>query len=81
MAVSKLDLMMAGTADAVLMIEGFCDWLTEEQMLEVRVMSKEMTRRGTSPAASSVAGSAMEVVALSGARDGGFNGQLASTVL
>lgn len=37
MAVSQLDLMMAGTADAVLMIEGFCDWLSEEQMLEVRV--------------------------------------------
>jgi hypothetical protein len=36
MASSKLDLLMAGTADAVLMIEGFCDWLTEEQMIEVR---------------------------------------------
>lgn len=35
MAASQLDLMMAGTADAVLMIEGFCDWLSEEQMLEV----------------------------------------------
>jgi polyribonucleotide nucleotidyltransferase len=28
--------MMAGTAEAVLMIESFCDWLSEEQMLEVR---------------------------------------------
>lgn len=31
---SKLDLMIAGTDDAVLMIEGFCDFLTEEQVLE-----------------------------------------------
>lgn len=37
MASSQLDLMMAGTAEAVLMIEGFCDWLSEEQMLEVRM--------------------------------------------
>lgn len=36
MAASQLDLMMAGTAEAVLMIEGFCDWLSEEQMLEVK---------------------------------------------
>jgi 3' exoribonuclease family, domain 2 len=36
MAASPLDLVMAGTADAVLMIEGFCDWLSEERMLEVR---------------------------------------------
>lgn len=33
---SSLDLVMGGTADAVLMIEGFCDFLTEEQMLQVR---------------------------------------------
>ncbi|MEW5317022.1 MAG: hypothetical protein WDW38_008355 [Sanguina aurantia] len=33
MALSKLDLVMAGTSDAILMIEGFCDFLTEEQML------------------------------------------------
>ena len=31
---SKLDLMIAGSDDAVLMIEGFCDFLTEEQVLE-----------------------------------------------
>lgn len=31
---SKLDLMLAGTEEAVLMIEGFCDFLTEEQVLE-----------------------------------------------
>lgn len=30
---SVLDLVMAGTSDAILMIEGFCDFLTEEQML------------------------------------------------
>lgn len=35
MAASRLDLMMAGTCDAVLMIEGFCDFLTEEEMLQV----------------------------------------------
>ena len=31
---SKLDLMIAGTDDAVLMIEGSCDFLTEAQVLE-----------------------------------------------
>lgn len=31
---SKLDLVLAGTEDAILMIEGFCDFLTETQMLE-----------------------------------------------
>jgi polyribonucleotide nucleotidyltransferase len=31
---SKLDLMIAGTEDAILMIEGRCDFLTEEQLLE-----------------------------------------------
>jgi len=30
---SRLDLILAGTADAILMIEGFCDFLTEEQLL------------------------------------------------
>lgn len=35
MEVSQLDLVMAGTDSAVLMIEGYCDFLTEEQMLEV----------------------------------------------
>eukprot|EP00798_Chlamydomonas_sp_ICE-L_P022601 gene22601-29742_t len=33
MSRSRLDLLMAGTKDAVLMIEGFCDFLTDEQML------------------------------------------------
>lgn len=31
---SKLDLILAGTEDAILMIEGSCDFLTEEQVLE-----------------------------------------------
>jgi len=31
---SKLDLILAGTDDAILMIEGYCDFLTEEQILE-----------------------------------------------
>lgn len=30
---SKLDLMIAGTEDAVLMIEGYCDFLSEEQVI------------------------------------------------
>ncbi len=36
---SKLDLLLAGTEDAVLMIEGFCDFLTEEQALEAISLS------------------------------------------
>ncbi len=31
---SKLDLLLAGTEDAILMIEGYCDFLTEEQVIE-----------------------------------------------
>jgi polyribonucleotide nucleotidyltransferase len=31
---SKLDLILAGTEDAILMIEGFCDFLPEEQVIE-----------------------------------------------
>lgn len=31
---SKLELMIAGTEDAVLMIEGYCDFLTEAEVLE-----------------------------------------------
>lgn len=30
---SVLDLVLAGTSDAILMIEGFCEFMTEEQML------------------------------------------------
>ncbi|MCP5489963.1 MAG: polyribonucleotide nucleotidyltransferase [Chlamydiales bacterium] len=31
---SVLDLMLAGTEDAILMIEGYCDFLTEDQVME-----------------------------------------------
>lgn len=31
---STLDLLLAGTEDAILMIEGYCDFLTEEQVIE-----------------------------------------------
>jgi len=34
MKASRLDLVLAGTEDAILMIEGFCDFLTEEQVIE-----------------------------------------------
>ncbi len=32
--ISKLDLIIAGTEDAVLMIEGYCDFLTEDEVLK-----------------------------------------------
>lgn len=38
---SKLDLMIAGTEDAVLMIEGFCDFLTETQVLDAIALGHE----------------------------------------
>lgn len=34
MKTSRLDLMLAGTEEAILMIEGYCDFLSEEQILE-----------------------------------------------
>ncbi|MCH9624967.1 MAG: Polyribonucleotide nucleotidyltransferase [Chlamydiales bacterium] len=34
MKISTLDLLLAGTEDAILMIEGYCDFLTEEQVIE-----------------------------------------------
>jgi polyribonucleotide nucleotidyltransferase len=34
MKISKLDLLLAGTDDAVLMIEGFCHFLTEDQVMD-----------------------------------------------
>ncbi len=34
MSASDLDLLLAGTEDAILMIEGYCDFLTEAQVLE-----------------------------------------------
>ncbi|MCH9612454.1 MAG: Polyribonucleotide nucleotidyltransferase [Chlamydiia bacterium] len=33
-AASKLDLLLAGTHEAVLMIEGYCDFLTEDQVIQ-----------------------------------------------
>lgn len=40
LSASRLDLVMAGTASAVLMIEGHCDFLTEEQVLEAIVFGQ-----------------------------------------
>lgn len=34
MEISRLDMIVAGAADAVIMIEGFCDFLTEEELLQ-----------------------------------------------
>ncbi|CAL8470982.1 g10524 [Coccomyxa elongata] len=43
---SSLDLMLAGTADALLMIEGYCDFLSEEQMVEaVRVGAEAVAKQ------------------------------------
>lgn len=42
---SKLDLMIAGTEDAVLMIEGFCDFLTEDQVLEAIAKGHESIKK------------------------------------
>ncbi len=41
---SKLDLMLAGTEDAVLMIEGYCDFLTEDQILEAIELGHQSIR-------------------------------------
>lgn len=38
---SKLDLLIAGSDDAVLMIEGYCDFLTEEQVIEAIALGHE----------------------------------------
>lgn len=45
MALSKLDLVVAGTKDAVLMIEGYGDFLTEDQMLEAVALGHETIKR------------------------------------
>lgn len=42
---SKLDLILAGTEDAVLMIEGFCDFLTEEQVMKAIETGQEAIRQ------------------------------------
>ena len=41
MKTSKLDLVVAGSKDSVLMIEGFADQLTEEQMLEAILLAQK----------------------------------------
>ena len=41
---SILDLLLAGTDDAVLMIEGFCDFLTEEQVMEAIEFGHKMIK-------------------------------------
>lgn len=38
---SKLDLILAGTEDAILMIEGYCDFLTEAQVIEAIEMGQK----------------------------------------
>lgn len=42
---SKLDLILAGTDDAILMIEGYCDFLTEEQILDGLAMGHEAIKK------------------------------------
>lgn len=42
---SKLDLLLAGSDDAILMIEGFCDFLTEEQVLEALTLGHEAIKK------------------------------------
>lgn len=42
---SLLDLLLAGTDDAVLMIEGFCNFLTEEQVLEAITLGHENIKK------------------------------------
>lgn len=42
---SKLDLLLAGTHDAILMIEGYCDFLTEQQVLDAIEFGHETIKR------------------------------------
>ena len=42
---STLDLMLAGTEDAVLMIEGYCDFLTEQQVLEAIIKGHDAIKK------------------------------------
>lgn len=41
---SKLDLMLAGTGSAILMIEGYCDFLPEEKLLEAVQIGQDAVR-------------------------------------
>jgi polyribonucleotide nucleotidyltransferase len=42
---SKLDLILAGTDEAVLMIEGYCDFLTEDQIIEAITLGHEAIKK------------------------------------
>lgn len=42
---SKLDLVLAGTEDGILMIEGSCDFLTEEQIIEAIELGHEAIKK------------------------------------
>lgn len=42
---SKLDLMLAGSDDAILMIEGFCDFLSEEQVINALALGHEAIKK------------------------------------
>ncbi|MEC7839032.1 MAG: polyribonucleotide nucleotidyltransferase [Chlamydiota bacterium] len=42
---SILDLMLAGTEDAILMIEGYCDFLTEDQIVEAIEFGHEAIKK------------------------------------
>lgn len=42
---SKLDLMLAGSDDAILMIEGYCDFLTEEQIIQALSIGHEAIKK------------------------------------
>ncbi|TMX02653.1 hypothetical protein EJD97_020597 [Solanum chilense] len=41
---SKLDLLLAGTKDAILMIEGYCDFLPEDKLLEAVEVGQDAVR-------------------------------------
>ncbi|MGE3954251.1 MAG: polyribonucleotide nucleotidyltransferase [Parachlamydiales bacterium] len=42
---STLDLVVAGTQDAILMIEGYCDFLTEDQVIEALTFGHEAIQK------------------------------------
>jgi polyribonucleotide nucleotidyltransferase len=43
--ISKLDLLLAGTQEAILMIEGYCDFLSESEVLESIAMGHEAIKK------------------------------------
>ncbi len=44
MKLSSLDLMLAGTEEAILMIEGYCNFLTEEQVIDAIAFGHQVIR-------------------------------------